>query len=123
MIGQLSWFEEHLLLVLTVVTSTTAIFGGLVATIRRIIINAVRPSLESIHRRIDEHMRIEEAEMGETRDLAKQTAENVDRLCKHVDKIEGHLEQVDARYLQVVADLANLQGRVTQEQGGKQHGD
>ena len=96
-----SSIEVHLATWATIVVGGIA-FAGL---LRWLIVAALRPQLDAVHRRIDEHMRTEEEESAEFRKSHELLAQATAATSQHVARLDDSIRQIERQ-------LAHLAGKL-----------
>jgi hypothetical protein len=93
--------ETHLATWATIVVGGIA-FAGL---LRWLIVAALRPHLDAVHRRIDEHMRSEEEEAAEFRKAHELLAQATAATSQHVARLDDSVRLIERQ-------LAHLAGKL-----------
>ena len=93
--------EGHLATWATIAAGGAA-FAGL---LRWLIVAALRPQLDAVHRRIDEHMRTEEEESAEFRRAHELLAQATASTSEHVARLDQTVRQIERQ-------LAHLAGKL-----------
>lgn len=99
--------EGHLATWATIAVGAITFAGAL----RWLIVAALRPQLDRVHRRIDEHMRIEESDAAEFRLTQTHLANTVTSTAEHLARLDEKLERIDERTARNEQQLAHLAGK------------
>lgn len=98
--------------------STGAAVGGTVvsfaAILRWLIVQALSPSLQALHRRIDDHMTIEEREAAENRALQVQLSEHMRATSDYVARLDKLVQRIEERLARLEQQVARIDGKMEQ---------
>ena len=104
--------ESHLAGYATILAGVVA-FAGVV---RWLIVAALTPKLQELHRRIDDHMTVEEREAAEQRALQAELAEHLRHTSDFVNRLDTVVHRIDERTARNESQLAWILGKMEQPQ-------
>ena len=86
--------------------------GALAGLLRWLIVAALQPKLDAVHKRIDDHMRIEEADAIVARELQITLTEQLKNHAETLIRLDNILVKLDERTARLAEQVAKLDGRM-----------